>query len=110
MTSEQRSSVQDKFMTSGITAIVSTNAFGMGINKPDVRLLVLWKAPKTMEMYLQQIGRAGRDGKPSKCLMFTKSADFTRECTCPEMRSSLQEPINACRCVLPLVAARRVYC
>ena len=56
--------------------MVATIAFGMGIDKPDIRTVVHYGAPQTMEAYIQQIGRAGRDGLESNCLMLFNNADF----------------------------------
>jgi ATP-dependent DNA helicase RecQ len=72
-----RSATQDAFMRGRLDAIVATNAFGMGIDKPDVRLVVHYEMPGTLEAYYQEAGRAGRDGQPSRCVLLHADADRT---------------------------------
>ena len=75
-----RRDVQDAFMSERVRAIVATNAFGMGIDKPNVRLVVHHAMPGTLEAYYQEAGRAGRDGKPSTCVLLHAFQDrFTHE-------------------------------
>ncbi|WP_027191868.1 RecQ family ATP-dependent DNA helicase [Fundidesulfovibrio putealis] len=70
MANEVRSEVQEAFMASDSMVIVATIAFGMGVDKADIRAIYHYNLPKGVESYAQEIGRAGRDGKPSVCEMF----------------------------------------
>jgi len=70
-----RSETQNKFMSNQIQVIVATNAFGMGVDKPDIRLVLHWAIPGTLEAYYQEAGRAGRDGKRSGCVLLYDPQD-----------------------------------
>ncbi len=74
---EERAAVQDWFMASGDAVVVATIAFGMGIDKADIRYVYHFNLPKSLENYSQEIGRAGRDGEPATCEMLACGADVT---------------------------------
>ncbi|MBI5729812.1 MAG: RecQ family ATP-dependent DNA helicase, partial [Ignavibacteriales bacterium] len=75
LTSELRRMIQDDFLSGRINTIVSTNAFGMGIDKSDVRTIIHYNLPGTIENYYQEIGRAGRDGKESDIFLLYDEKD-----------------------------------
>ncbi|MEK7557897.1 MAG: RecQ family ATP-dependent DNA helicase [Patescibacteria group bacterium] len=75
MDAEERKLVQENFMIGEAKVIVATNAFGLGINKPDIRYVIHYDMPGTIEAYYQEAGRAGRDGKQSLCLLLYSSRD-----------------------------------
>ncbi|MGH2860275.1 MAG: RecQ family ATP-dependent DNA helicase, partial [Solirubrobacteraceae bacterium] len=78
MPADERASAQHRFMTGDAEIVVATNAFGMGVDKADVRAVVHWAIPKSVEAYYQEVGRAGRDGLPSRAILLSSRADLGR--------------------------------
>lgn len=73
---EDKTRVQDDFMANRVRIVVATIAFGMGVDKSNIRNIVHYTLPATVEEYSQQVGRAGRDGLPSTCMLFLCNTDF----------------------------------
>jgi len=115
METSQRKLAQDLFIKDKVNIIVATIAFGMGIDKPDVRLVVHYTFPKTLEGYYQEIGRAGRDGLKSECVLFYTYADTRKHeffinqiedvALAERAREKLSEVLNYC----DLVTCRKKY-
>ena len=74
-----RRQTQERFISGEIPIIVATIAFGMGVDKPNIRLVVHYNLPKTIEGYFQETGRAGRDRQPSECVLFFTLADKMKQ-------------------------------
>src|SRR6185295_13920939 len=78
MAADERASAQYRFMEGDADVVVATNAFGMGVDKADVRSVIHWAIPKSVEAYYQEVGRAGRDGLPARGILLAMRADLGR--------------------------------
>ena len=114
------SQVHNDFLNDKVNIVVATTAFGMGIDKPNIRHVVHWGAPKTLESYYQQSGRAGRDGIESRCTLIHSGQDFVLASfyeksthdgqLLPQVaRNALHEGLSKMKRYCHLTSCRRAY-